>query len=574
MIKSRIALLALASVCTGLAAVGCSSDNSDPSAEGADRDLQTVEFNLSVGGAEVSTVAYTVTNAAGATVKSGTFEVPLDDSSFMVQLLLPVGTDYTLSISGSGTYEGETIPCAGSAEFDVVAGTNPPVDLTVTCTATEVEDDTAPGTGEVKANINFVLDTAVVPGEECGFTHGVVGPLMQLVGSKIDLKSTYVPATATTSWASSNPVGSFANASDDDTTFTCTSAGTTVLSTSLSTAGGCTDTFSVAVECVLESCGNGLPDSGEQCDDGNTVDTDACSNACTLNPVCGNSLVEAGETCATCPVDVIAVGGPDACAACGDGAVNAGENCTTCPADVIAVNGAGACNVCGDGNTFGAEDCDDGNTASNDGCSAACEVEFCGDGVKQTAEQCDDGNNVAGDGCSATCETEAFCGDGAINGSPVETCETCPADVIAVNGANACDAPKATCSDCYQTDPVLASYGLDAYSATLCDSDPGCAATQACVKETGCYAGDTLPSNYCYCGNDASGNPVDVIACIAPAFVPNGPCKDVMLANLGDGLTNQIVLERQFDTNYPAGAGFFFIATARDLGVCQTECGY
>eukprot|EP00961_Rhodomonas_salina_P178565 2408611-Rhodomonas_salina.2 len=38
---------------------------------------------------------------------------------------------------------------------------------------------------------------------------------------------------------------------------------------------------------------------------------------------------------------------------------------------------------CGDGvvNNAGAEECDDGNTDSLDGCNASCAVEFCGDGV-------------------------------------------------------------------------------------------------------------------------------------------------------------------------------------------------
>jgi cysteine-rich repeat protein len=35
---------------------------------------------------------------------------------------------------------------------------------------------------------------------------------------------------------------------------------------------------------MLEVCGNGVTDCGEQCDDGNPVDTDACRNNCTLPP--------------------------------------------------------------------------------------------------------------------------------------------------------------------------------------------------------------------------------------------------------------------------------------------------
>jgi cysteine-rich repeat protein len=60
---------------------------------------------------------------------------------------------------------------------------------------------------------------------------------------------------------------------------------------------------------ALESCGNGNLDPGEQCDDGNCVDNDACTNTCTT-PICGDKIVQAGEDCddgndenGTCPND-------------------------------------------------------------------------------------------------------------------------------------------------------------------------------------------------------------------------------------------------------------------------------
>ncbi|MDI1451161.1 proprotein convertase P-domain-containing protein [Polyangium sp. 6x1] len=68
-------------------------------------------------------------------------------------------------------------------------------------------------------------------------------------------------------------------------------------------------------------CGDGIINAGEECDDANTINTDACSNGCQLT----------------------------------DG--------------------------CGDGNWDAGEQCDDGNLASGDGCSSACQVEIsCGAG--------------------------------------------------------------------------------------------------------------------------------------------------------------------------------------------------
>lgn len=82
---------------------------------------------------------------------------------------------------------------------------------------------------------------------------------------------------------------------------------------------------------------------------------------------------------------------------------------------------------CGDGVKSGAEECDDGNLASGDGCSSACLLELgwqcpiagaacssttCGNGIREGQEQCDDGNLRPYDGCSPTCQKEAVCPNG------------------------------------------------------------------------------------------------------------------------------------------------------------------
>ncbi len=78
----------------------------------------------------------------------------------------------------------------------------------------------------------------------------------------------------------------------------------------------------------FELCGNGILTAAEECDDANTIDTDACLSTC-------------------------------AKARCGDGVVA----------------------------TF--EACDDGNTVSTDGCSNLCRLPTCGDGLVQAGEDCD-----------------------------------------------------------------------------------------------------------------------------------------------------------------------------------------
>jgi len=93
-------------------------------------------------------------------------------------------------------------------------------------------------------------------------------------------------------------------------------------------------------------CGDGTVDMGEDCDDGNFDDTDACVTGC-VN------------------------------ASCGDGYLHAGV-----------------------------EDCDDGNANNDDGCRNDCTIPACGDGILDTGEECDDGNVTDLDGCSAACVLE------------------------------------------------------------------------------------------------------------------------------------------------------------------------
>jgi cysteine-rich repeat protein len=80
----------------------------------------------------------------------------------------------------------------------------------------------------------------------------------------------------------------------------------------------------------------------------------------------------------------------------------------------VAHPSAGA--VCGNGIREGAEQCDDGNRLSGDGCDGDCKGEgiippapagaVCGNGKREDPEQCDDGNISSGDGCDFACRTE------------------------------------------------------------------------------------------------------------------------------------------------------------------------
>jgi cysteine-rich repeat protein len=190
-------------------------------------------------------------------------------------------------------------------------------------------------------------------------------------------------------------------------------------------------------------CGDGILDANEECDDGNSIDNDACHNDCTL-PYCGDGVIDQDEECD----DGNTIDG-DGCSAictieafCGDGILDPNEECD----DGNNIDGDGCsatCTIeafCGNGNLNPGEECDDGNTIDGDGCSAICTIEaFCGDGNLNPGEECDDGNNTNGDGCSANCVIEPFCGDGI-----VDTGEECD-DGNQING-DGCE------NDCTMTD--------------------------------------------------------------------------------------------------------------------------
>jgi cysteine-rich repeat protein len=178
-------------------------------------------------------------------------------------------------------------------------------------------------------------------------------------------------------------------------------------------------------------CGNGVVEPGEECDDGNTNDCDACSNRCTLVTGCGDGTRCGNEQCDdgnTTPCD----GCSPTCTLesgllCGDGTVNGacGEQCDPptpgqCDAQCQHIP------YCGDGHVDPGEECDDGNSNDCDTCSNHCTlVTGCGDGTVCGAEECDDGNTTSCDGCSSTCTIEpgGRCGDGVIDPACGEQCD-------------------------------------------------------------------------------------------------------------------------------------------------------
>ncbi|MDI1443583.1 DUF4215 domain-containing protein [Polyangium sp. 6x1] len=211
-----------------------------------------------------------------------------------------------------------------------------------------------------------------------------------------------------------------------------------------------------------ETCGNGVVDANEACDDGNSVSGDGCEADCSYtcdnkNPDTGDAKCDDGDPC----------NGAETCGddhACAPG-VNEVDG-DSCGAGKICISGACLDDICGDGFVSQDEECDDANMANGDGCDSckfscasddpardcsgldpclgntcddathtcgnpvgngdvcalasvcvngACSPIVCGDGVVHPGEECDDGNTMGGDGCEADCmlpSSGSVCGNG------------------------------------------------------------------------------------------------------------------------------------------------------------------
>jgi len=149
--------------------------------------------------------------------------------------------------------------------------------------------------------------------------------------------------------------------------------------------------------CAVNICGDGFPlDPGEACDDGDLDDADECRNDCTLPPACGNNM-------------------PDESEQCDDGNRVDTDGCIACKKA-----------VCGDGFVQqNVESCDDG--AESPACNADCTLAMCGDTKLNASagEVCDLGlkNGMYASGCAADCKSPGFsCGDGVVT-APDEICD-------------------------------------------------------------------------------------------------------------------------------------------------------
>jgi cysteine-rich repeat protein len=275
---------------------------------------------------------------------------------------------------------------------------------------------------------------------------------------------------------------------------------------------------------LLAHCGDGVPNLGELCDDGNVVDGDGCDSNCTSS-ACGNGIASGAEACddgnttagdccsATCALESAG----SACAAddilCSADVCDGAGSCTHIPgsAGTSCRPAVGPCDVaesCDGMNFFcpadagaspGAPCTSDGNPCTLDQCdgvSPTCAhppgnggVPCAADGNPCTLDECD--------GVSPTCAHPAgnagsVCRAAADECDIVESCDgtaTCPIDALQPDGTACDDDDVCTELDQCQSGSCSGGAALNCDDTNLCTQDV-CHPVDGCQHQaapaTGC----------------------------------------------------------------------------------------
>ena len=341
----------------------------------------------------------------------------------------------------------------------------------------------------------------------------------------------------------------------------------------------CTD----QAEVLGPVCGNSILEDGETCDDGNARPGDGCSGRCQKEPhaicpvvgqlcyfesVCGDSIISGSETC-------------------DDGNLVDGDGCSSiCQVEPPAIcdGDAGmdcgsATATCGNGLIEGGETCDDGNLIPSDGCSETCQREvgwtcpvpnqpcipdaYCGNGILDKGEICDDGNMKPGDGCTGTCVKEPFF-ECPVPGKPCVSTIVCGDGKVV--GDEACDdlntvAGDGCSADCKQVEPGF-----------TCPKAAGVGGPCKPVPQDTCGDARLSYGETCDDGNATAGDGCSATCRVEPGYrCPVVGQKCARIGVCGDGKITLEDGEQCDDKNTASGDGCSATCKVEANFVCPTE---
>jgi hypothetical protein len=229
--KTAFLMLALGST-AAFAVSACGADSSE-----SDGVPGTVGLELTLpNGADLDTVSYSVSGPNSFT-RTGTVDVT-NSTTVSVQLTLPAGGPYTITLTGT-TVDGATT-CAGSGSFSVTAGQTTNVTVNLSCVEPQ-----ATGSVLVNGSINIC---PVIDGIQASPAEVNVTKTLSLSAAAHD--SDGAPSALTYAWTASS--GTLSSATAASPTFTCTRAGTVTITLAVAdgdTVAGCAKAQVTTVTC-------------------------------------------------------------------------------------------------------------------------------------------------------------------------------------------------------------------------------------------------------------------------------------------------------------------------------------
>lgn len=266
-------------------------------------------------------------------------------------------------------------------------------------------------------------------------------------------------------------------------------------------------------------CGNGIADGDEECDDGNDVATDSCTNECTAN-VCGDGYLYSGSeecdegngngggcssaygsTCTACSTSCrYTVSSGDFC---GDGAVNGDEYCDGSDVPYLWYNGDDSDHAAYAQTTDGT--CDalgDTRTDSTTGVTYTCRSVGICNGGSSNGEYCTQSSGIAISDDATVCDYTG--GDCVMPVCGADCAATCPMSEATTSLLMTSNQPG---------DPASASVDLHSYDASSSSSLPNAAtiSVPACTTAGNLvadvdFSGVTPPDAYIVFVTDVSGS--------------------------------------------------------------------
>ena len=281
-----------------------------------------------------------------------------------------------------------------------------------------------------------------------------------------------------------------------------------------------TNMFCVNMNCVAPACGDGVVESPEECDDGNTVNGDGCDNNCKFSCVSTDPTRDCASTSACVTMGTC----DNTTHVCAPGS-NVADG-TGCGTGQICIMGNCTAATCGDGFTTPPEQCDfgTGNNVAGSGCQPNCTFS-----CTTNPNSCDDGNPCNGtETCNMVTGPNNTPGQKCAAGTPLPDGTSCGGGKVCKSGV--CSTPAAVCGNgiveageqCDLGAMNGTGVGCSATCQFDCQTNANCTSATTCVANGTCVMGTVNGQTIQKC--QAGANAAKCTACAAGFCNGTGSC--------------------------------------------------